>query len=251
MPHPRGLIGVNRSAGQGDGTEFADIRPFQPGDRLRRIHWPVSARTGALHVHTSYAEQDTEVLLLLDASTDYESDEDSPTSLDLGVRASAALATHFLARGDRVGLEVVGGMTPARVPAAMGRLQTRRMLDTLARVERGTGGGFRRSAVRSRLRAGSLVMLISPLLGQVPLTVAAELAQRGLTVLIVDCLPPLTAQTDRLDELALRIRLLEREQEIRAIGRLGVPVTPWQGPGSLDQVLVHLGRRPVPRVVQR
>ena len=30
--------------------KFASIRPFQAGDRLRRIHWPRSLRSGALHV---------------------------------------------------------------------------------------------------------------------------------------------------------------------------------------------------------
>lgn len=46
----RGLVGDNRSPRPGSGSEFASIRPFQPGDRLRRIHWPVSLRTGELHV---------------------------------------------------------------------------------------------------------------------------------------------------------------------------------------------------------
>ena len=45
VPYP-GLVGGNRSPRQGSGTEFASIRPFQPGDRLRRIHWAQSLRTG-------------------------------------------------------------------------------------------------------------------------------------------------------------------------------------------------------------
>ena len=35
---------------EGDGTEFSSIRPFHSGDRMRRINWRVSLRTGALHV---------------------------------------------------------------------------------------------------------------------------------------------------------------------------------------------------------
>ena len=43
-PRPLGLVGAHRSRRLGAGTEFADIRPFRPGDRLRRISWRVSVR---------------------------------------------------------------------------------------------------------------------------------------------------------------------------------------------------------------
>src|SRR5664280_2853043 len=52
-PHPHGLIGVHRSRRTGSGTEFDMIRAFHPGDRLRRIHWPSSTRTGHLHVSST------------------------------------------------------------------------------------------------------------------------------------------------------------------------------------------------------
>ena len=45
-PHPVGLIGQNRSRRGGDGSEFFAIRPFQPGDRLRRVNWRTTLRTG-------------------------------------------------------------------------------------------------------------------------------------------------------------------------------------------------------------
>lgn len=254
LPHPQGLIGANRSNTRAEGTEFADIRLFQAGDRLRRIHWPVSARTGILHVRTSFAEQDTEVLVLLDASTDYSSgdpDDDTASSLDLGVRASAGLATHFLARGDRVGLEVVGGMQDVRVPVGMGALHRRRILDCLGQTERGIGTGFRTAAVRTRLRPGGVLLLVSPLLSPMPLTLAVKLAQRGITVLVIDCFPGDVPVDDPVMALAVRLRLLEREREIRAIERFGVPVTVWRGPGSLDPVLARLSSRPHPRMVRR
>ena len=254
LPHPQGLIGVNRSNTKAEGTEFADIRQFQTGDRLRRIHWPVSARTGTLHVRTSFAEQDTEVLVVLDASADFTASDAEPehaSSLDLGVRASAGVATHFLGRGDRVGLEVVGGMQPVRVPMGMGTLHSRRVVDCLAGIERGVGTGFRTASVRTRIRPGGVLLLVSPLLSPMPLTLAAKLAQRGMTVLVIDCLPGELPTADAGMALATRLRLLERDREIRAIQRLGVPVTAWRGPGSLDPALSRLSARPQPRVVRR
>ena len=254
LPHPHGLIGVNRSNTRADGTEFADIRQFQVGDRLRHIHWPVSARTGTLHVRTSFAEQDTEILVVLDASTDYSSgdpDSEEATSLDMGVRASAGLATYFLGRGDRVGLEVAGGMRTVRVPVGMGALHRRRIMDCLAGIERGVGTGFRTTQLRSRLRPGGVLLLVSPLLSPMPLALAAKLAQRGITVLVIDCFPGDVPDGDPTLALAIRLRLLERAREINAIGRLGVPVAAWRGPGSLDHVLAGLSARPQPRMVRR
>lgn len=254
LPHPQGLIGLNRSNTKAEGTEFADIRQFQVGDRLRRIHWPVSARTGRLHVRTSFAEQDSEVLIVLDASADFSTadpEADAASSLDLGVRASAGLASYFLGRGDRVGLEAVGGMRPVRVPVGMGALHRRRIIDCLAGIERGIGTGFHTTAVRTPFRAGAVLLLISPLLSQMPLALAAKLAQRGMTVVVIDCFPGDIPQDDAGLAVATRLRLLEREREIRAIERLGVPVTRWRGPGSLDPVLGRLSARPRPRVVRR
>ena len=45
-PQPLGLVGAHRSRRVGSGTEFAGIRAFQPGDRLRRINWRTSLRSG-------------------------------------------------------------------------------------------------------------------------------------------------------------------------------------------------------------
>ena len=61
-PQPLGLVGAHRSVRPGSGSEFAGIRAFAPGDRLRRINWRVSARTGELHVTTTRAEQDLSLI---------------------------------------------------------------------------------------------------------------------------------------------------------------------------------------------
>ena len=120
-PHPRGLIGLNRSARPGSGSEFNTIRQFHPGDRLRRIHWPVSLRTGELHVTSTYADEDAHVVLLVDAFSDLgprEGIDGRPTSLDLTVRAAGAISEHFLSSGDRLTLRTVGAAhVPVSAPA--------------------------------------------------------------------------------------------------------------------------------------
>src|SRR5262249_58725846 len=42
VPRAEGVVGPHRSRRPGDGVEINGVRPFQPGDRLRRINWRVS-----------------------------------------------------------------------------------------------------------------------------------------------------------------------------------------------------------------
>lgn len=257
MPHPVGLVGRNQSRRRGDGTEFADIRPFVQGDRLRRIHWPVSARSGELHVRTTYAELDAELAIMLDASTDMgisSGIDDVSTSLDLGVRAAAALAGRFLAHGERVGLDVIGSNPAVHVPVRAGMTQLQRLVASLSSVRPGGDRHLMSAIRRVRCSPGALVVLISPLMSEQILAAAASLTQRGLTVMVVDCLPAdvrVDADDAPLIDVALRLRLLEREVEIAAIRQIGVTVTAWNGPGSLDTVLRELNRRPATSAVLR
>jgi uncharacterized protein (DUF58 family) len=89
MPHPEGLVGAYRASRPGSGSEFDRLRPFQVGDRLRRIHWRVSLRTGTLHVTSTYGDEDSLVVLVVDGTSDLgprEGLDGRPTSLDLTVR---------------------------------------------------------------------------------------------------------------------------------------------------------------------
>lgn len=253
-PHPRGLVGQHRSSRPGDGAEFATLRPFQVGDRLRRIHWPRSTREqGQLYVTASYADQDTHVAVLLDAHHDLGVSggiDGDPSSLDRSVRAAAALAEHFLHQGDRVSLRVLSARTPLTVPTGTGRRHGVRILDTLSRVVPSVDEQTDPAAVHLGIKDGTLVVMISALVSPDALTQAAMLAARGISVVVVDALVDPreggmlpSADKDRLARTAWAIRLLEREREIRAIRAQGVAVVPWLGPGSLDVVLRELSRR--------
>lgn len=253
VPHPRGLVGAHRSARPGEGAEFASLRPFQVGDRLRRIHWPRSSRTGELHVTSSYADQDTHLALLVDAHYDLGASggvDGAPSSLDRSVRAAAALAEHFLQQGDRVSLQVLSARTPLTVPTGTGRRHGIRVLDTLCRVVPWVEAETDPQRLHLGMRDGTLVVLVSALVSPDALTQVATLAARGLSVVVVDALvdpdrgdvlPP--DDRDPLARTAWRIRMLERDREIRAVQARGIPVVPWVGPGSLDVVLRELARR--------
>src|SRR6476646_1467267 len=46
----RGLMGEHRALRRTTGIEFADFRPYSPGDDLRRVDWNAYARLGTLQV---------------------------------------------------------------------------------------------------------------------------------------------------------------------------------------------------------
>ncbi|MBK9725488.1 MAG: DUF58 domain-containing protein [Actinomycetales bacterium] len=256
-PHPVGLVGVNRSVRPGSGAEFATIREFHPGDRLRRIHWPSSLRQGQLHVSTTYADQDAHVVLVVDAFSDLgprEGIDGRPTSLDLTVRACASIAQHYLGSGDRVSLRVLGAQDLPRLRTASGPGQHRRILDILSRIEPATDRD--RSTVRALegVPSDSLVIVLSPLVHPAMSGVVAAASARGLTTVVIDTLPDhlVTAPTSRYDALAWRLRILERDEELHALHAAGVPIVTWGGPGSIDLVLRDVARRDrQPRLARR
>ena len=274
-PDPDGLVGRSRSRRHGDGSELADVRAFRFGDRLRRIHWPVSVRTGELHVTTTYSDEDSEILLLVDAMQDLGRStglDGEGSSLDNGVRAAAAIAEHYLRAGDRVGLQVLGAHRSPRLAGGLGTNQLRRVLDVLARIRVGDGGVVDEKRLAGQLRhpvaVGTLVVFLTPAVSVQVLAHATQLARRGTSTIVVDTLPRSMATGAVTDELlsglvpeqdlspgarlAWRIRLLERAREMDRTRLSGVPIVTWVGPGTLDLVLRDLTRqRRVPRMVTR
>jgi uncharacterized protein (DUF58 family) len=245
-PHPVGLVGAHPSRRPGDGYELESVRPFQPGDRLRRVQWPVSLRTGTLHVTSTRAEQDASVILLVDGGVEVGTSDGidgSPSSLDVAVRAAGAVAEHHLTRGDRVGVRVLGSRSDLVVPISTGRPHLRRVLETLARVVPGEERDLP-ERLRFRVPAGAVVLVFSPMLSQLSVAATTTLASRGLDVVVVDCLPEdVRVGDDEAVRLAWRIRLLERRAMLARAEHSGIPVVPWRGRGTLDEVLRRLQRR--------
>jgi uncharacterized protein (DUF58 family) len=246
VPHPIGLVGTHQARRAGDGSELMSIRPFTAGDRLRRVRWPVSLRTGVLHVTSTVAEEDTAVLLLVDSGVEIGPSEGLrgvASSLDVAVRAAGAVAEHYLRRGDRVGLRVLGSTALNVLPFGGGSRHLRRVLDTLARIVPGEQHDVDLARVRFHVPPGTVVVVLSPMLSERPVAVTRTLAQRGLDVVVVDTLPRDLRLTDPQWQLAWRMRRLEREAVLTQLARAGIPVVAWRGPGTLDEVLRGLARR--------
>jgi len=243
VPRAEGLVGAHVSRRPGEGGDLAGVRPFVPGDRLRRINWRVTGRTGELHVTATYSDRDTEVLLMLDSTQDLGRAPES--CLDVGVRAAAAIAEHYLRAGDRVGLIDLGN-PQRRVPPRNGRSHLVRLLDVLmdARPHRDRRPDPATAEAAALSAAHALVVLLSPLTHPAALAAVAAVARSGRSVVAVDTLPA-DLHPDRhsdWSDLAFRIWRLRRSADLDRLAELGVPVVTWGGAGSLDQVLRDVTR---------
>lgn len=260
VPAPIGLVGRHRSRRAGDGSEFASIRPFHAGDKLRRINWRVSLRSDSLHVVTARAEQDAGVLLVVDALADHGASggvDGLASSLDVTVRAAAAVAEHHIRSGDRVSMRVVG---PGQefVAYGTGQRHLRMLLGKLARVRAGEPRALAPERLQLRATAGTVVIVLSPMLADAIGTATAVLAKRGVPILVVDTLPEdvvpavIEGTNTTVADLAWRMRRVDRDQQLARLATLGCPVVPWRGPGTLDDVMRRLARRAqLPQVVTR
>lgn len=223
---------------KGDGLEFADLREFVPGDRLRSINWRASARRGDLVVNERHPERNADVILFLDTFADAR--RGSRSTLDLAVRATATLATRYLERRDRVGLVSFGGLLSWLTPG-MGATQRYRIVDALLESEVVFNYAWKDvSIIPARvLPPAALVIAISPLLDDRVVEVVADLRARRYDVAVVEVAPTDFAQPgpSEDEQLAYRLWVLRRE-EIRArYERLGIAVGTWEDEQPLDAVL--------------
>ncbi len=232
------FLGTHVARARGDGIEFADVRQFTPGDRVRQVNWRVTARRGALHVTERHPEYASDVVLLLD--TFEEARDAAGGTLDDAVRATASLAQAFLARRDRVALVDFGG-TLTWLEPAFGTRQLYRIIDSLLASDIAFSYAWRGAAsIPARvLPPAALIVAVTPLLDERSLHLLLDLRSRGrdLTVIEVSPLSLLPAGPSDTDRLAHRLWRLEREAVRSRLRALGIGVAVWSDEVPLAPVL--------------
>nr|WP_239083734.1 DUF58 domain-containing protein [Asanoa ishikariensis] len=248
MPRAAGLVGGHRSRRPGEGGELAGVRIFGPGDRLRRIDWRVSLRTERLHVAATLSDRDAEVVLLLDVLNEAGRSggaKGSASVIDMTVRSAAAIAEHYLHRGDRVSLLEYGPVA-RRLRPATGRRQYLTVLEWLLDVKVYPAEFQPYDTVFGSqvLSHNALVVVLTPLIDNRSAEMLARLARSGRYVVAVDTMPEQAAPPARgpWTEIAHRVWRLERDNMIDQLREHGVPVVAWAGAGSLDTVLRDVAR---------
>jgi uncharacterized protein (DUF58 family) len=226
---------------RGDGIEFADLRPFLPGDRPRSINWRATARRGGLMVNQRHPERATEVVLFLDSFLDVRGPAGS--TLDRAVGAAASLAAAYLRQRDRVGLVSFGGFVQW-LPPGGGQTALYRLLDTLMETQvfaTAAWKGIRHLPPRT-LPAKALIVALTPLVDERGVAALFDLLARGYDLAVVDISPLGHAEgaTGEWGELAGRLWALERETLRHRYQRLGAAVVEWPDALHLQQVLLEV-----------
>lgn len=180
---------------RGEGVEFAEIRPFLPGDRIRRINWRATARRGAPYVSERHPERNADVILFLDTFS--EASDATGSTLTLAVRAAASLATAYMARKDRVGMIGFGGVLHGLGPG-LGTAQVYRIIDALIGSEIVFSYAHKDVSFvpRQLLPAKALVIAITPLIDQRSIRALFDLRARGFDLTVVDVSPVPFAPAD-------------------------------------------------------
>jgi len=93
------LIGAYRSTLRGEGIEFKDARPYQPGEPWRRIHWALSARRGEPYLWLATEERQLTCTIALDLS---DSMRVYPEKFRQAAITGATIALTALKVGDKV-----------------------------------------------------------------------------------------------------------------------------------------------------
>ncbi len=226
----RTRIGDHVNRRPADGAEFAGIRPFVPGDRLRRINWLVTSRRGALHVNQFAAERAAEIVTIIDATADPGPPGDS--ALDRAVRGAAGVARAYTRAGDRVGVITLYG--PMRwIAPGIGQRQFFRIVESVldARRLHSFVSPDMARVPPTVLPAGALVIMFSPLLDERAIGAAIDLRERGYPVIVADVLgtSPAPPRGSAAPGLALRLWRLERQALRYRLESLGIPVAGWPG----------------------
>jgi uncharacterized protein (DUF58 family) len=244
--HTQASIGDYVSPSLGEGIEPGDIRAFAPGDRIKQVNWRASLRLGTLYVTQHHRERNADVVLMLDTLA--EVGRASGTTLDLGVRAAASLATAYLARKDRVGLINYGGLIHWVRPGS-GRVQYERLADALARASViFTYVAKDLAMVPPRvLPPQALVIAVTSLLDPRFTKAALDLAARGFDLMVLVVSPVevtrATLRPSPATDLACRLWRLERRARLDELRRQGLRVLEWRPPDPLELALAGLGRR--------
>lgn len=236
-------LGTHLTRHIGPGVEYADVRRYVPGDQLRAVNWPVSARRGSLHVTERLTDRAADVVVLIDGYPQPPGPATQAT--DRVVRGAVQVVQSALRGGDRAGVVALGDRRPRWLGADIGRRQFYRILDAVLTA----GDGFETTpgtlAPRAAVPPGAIVIAFSTLLDTEFALALIDLRKRGHTVVAVDVLEGAPFEESH-DRLVARMWSLQRSFMYRDMGTIGVDVVSWRGDATLDQAmqLVPDHRRP-------
>jgi len=226
---------------RGDGIEFAEIREFVSGDRVRHINWHATGRRGTLQVNDHRPERNSDVILFLDTFRAY------GDSVDRALRAAIGLADLYLKQRDRVGVIAFGGMLRWLSPG-MGIRQRYLLVEAIldTRIEVSYAWKTIDNIPAQTLPPKALVIALTPLVDERTAAALDQLSGRGFDLVICEvAVTPPVSPMDEVGQLAARILALRRDTLRARYHQAAVAASAWPADEPLEQALeeVRLFRR--------
>ena len=115
------FLGSYRSAFRGTGIDFSDFREYTPGDDVRSVSWPLTAKMGKPYVKLFEEERGLTFVLMIDVSASSSFGSVGVTKLEVIQQISALLALSAEKNKDQTGLLLFSDQVEHYVPPKKGR----------------------------------------------------------------------------------------------------------------------------------
>ncbi|MGD8405883.1 MAG: DUF58 domain-containing protein [Anaerolineales bacterium] len=184
------------------------VREYVPGDPMKRIHWPTTARRGQLIVKEFEQDPQAEVWFFLDAQKNIHAEKEyeypemysdgwvldrrpeyelPPSTLEYAISATASLAHYYLNQRRAVGLVTTASHQYRVIPAERSERQEGKMLETLAFIEAESDLSIAGlvAAQAGQLPQGSSAILVTPTVYPELLVAVDDLQRRNLRPVVV------------------------------------------------------------------
>ena len=201
------LQGDYRTLLRGHGTDFHDVREYEPGDDVRHIDWNVTARMDETYVRQYTEDRDLTAWLLLDHSPSMGFGPVDRTKEHVLRDVAVTIAQLLVRGGNRVAAIVYDNESVRTIPPRQGRRQVLTLTKELLRPARARG------------TVTDLRLLLD--------TAARLIRRRSLVVLVSDFISqpgwerPLLQLTERHEVVAVRL-VDPRETELPDAGLIVV-----------------------------
>ena len=162
------LMGLHKSPTKGSSIEFAEHKPYAPGNEIRHIDWKVYGKSEKYYVKQFEEETNLRAWLLVDGSGSMGyAGGDRVTKLDYAKMVAASLAYLLLGQSDAVGLAATSNAKEAALlPARASSSHLTVICDALAKLvpSGGTQITGAMEKVSENVRRRSLMVVVSDLL---------------------------------------------------------------------------------------
>ncbi|MBQ9694293.1 MAG: DUF58 domain-containing protein [Kiritimatiellae bacterium] len=158
------LSGDYHSVFKGQGIEFDEARPYQPGDDVRTIDWNVTARTGEPYIKRFSEERELTVLFMVDVSGSQSFGTNGRSKAMRAAELTALLAMTAMANNDKVGLVLFSNRVIQSIPPRKGQTAVQRLVREVLAAEETREGTDIREALRfvsATQRRKAVVFLVS------------------------------------------------------------------------------------------